>query len=342
MSKLKDVAELSGVSLGTVDRIIHNRGRFSEDTAKRVKDAMKKLSYKPDIRARNLSLSRKCHICVIMPYIELNSRYWSLPHEGMTKALKELSASHVTADFFYFDETKTNIFRSTLKAIKPNIYDAFISAPLITSEFDIFYKNIFKDKPVIFFDSDIPGSPRSSYVGQKSIEAGNVAAKLMNQMTTDRIKKILIITTDSRNTHLIERIDGFIQKSLNPVKTIELPADNKEAKKILKHISPDFQNEFCGIYVTYSSCNLAVELIDKLKTKIPLIGFDLVPQNVEYLRNGIIDYILTQRPIDQGYQSIMTLYRSTILGHKIPSEQLMPIDIIAKENLESHLRIRQS
>ncbi|HQQ24541.1 MAG TPA: LacI family DNA-binding transcriptional regulator, partial [Spirochaetota bacterium] len=104
MSKLKDVAELSGVSLGTVDRIVHNRGRFSEETARRVRDAMLKLNYKPDIRARNLSLSRKCHIAVIMPFTDSNSGYWNLPYQGMQKALKELSASHVSADFHLFNE----------------------------------------------------------------------------------------------------------------------------------------------------------------------------------------------------------------------------------------------
>ncbi|HPJ15531.1 MAG TPA: LacI family DNA-binding transcriptional regulator, partial [Spirochaetota bacterium] len=131
MSKLKDVAELSGVSLGTVDRIVHNRGRFSEETARRVRDAMLKLNYKPDIRARNLSLSRKCHIAVIMPFTDSNSGYWNLPYQGMQKALKELSASHVSADFHLFNENDRKDLGKTLKKIKGKSYDAYIAAPLL-------------------------------------------------------------------------------------------------------------------------------------------------------------------------------------------------------------------
>ena len=37
--RIKDIAELSGVSTGTVDRILHNRGKVSEEAQKKVEAA---------------------------------------------------------------------------------------------------------------------------------------------------------------------------------------------------------------------------------------------------------------------------------------------------------------
>ena len=59
MATIKDIAKLANVSIGTVDRVIHNRGYVSPDTKKRVKQAIKTLNYTPNIYARQLKLAKK-------------------------------------------------------------------------------------------------------------------------------------------------------------------------------------------------------------------------------------------------------------------------------------------
>ena len=48
MATIKDVAALSGVSVTTVSRVLNKRGYISEDTYKKVYDAMAKLNYQPN------------------------------------------------------------------------------------------------------------------------------------------------------------------------------------------------------------------------------------------------------------------------------------------------------
>ncbi len=55
MATIKDVAALSGVSVTTVSRVLNKRGYISEDTYKKVYDAMAKLNYQPNQLARSLS-----------------------------------------------------------------------------------------------------------------------------------------------------------------------------------------------------------------------------------------------------------------------------------------------
>ena len=56
--RIKDIAELSGVSTGTVDRILHERGKVSEDARKKVEKILKEIDYQPNLIARSLALKK--------------------------------------------------------------------------------------------------------------------------------------------------------------------------------------------------------------------------------------------------------------------------------------------
>ena len=43
--RIKDIAELAGVSTGTVDRVIHNRGEVSLDSRKKIEEVLIKINY---------------------------------------------------------------------------------------------------------------------------------------------------------------------------------------------------------------------------------------------------------------------------------------------------------
>ncbi len=54
MSSMKDVAKLAGVSVSTVSRVINQNAPVDDDTGKRVKEAIQKLHYRPNLLARGL------------------------------------------------------------------------------------------------------------------------------------------------------------------------------------------------------------------------------------------------------------------------------------------------
>lgn len=67
--KLKDVAELAGVSVTTVSRVINNYGSLSERTIKKVHEAMRKLNYQPNALARAMQGKPSKFIGLIFPNI---------------------------------------------------------------------------------------------------------------------------------------------------------------------------------------------------------------------------------------------------------------------------------
>ena len=67
MATLKDVAKAAGLSVGTVSRVLNNRGYISEETRQGVYTAMERLNYQPNEVARSLSRQKTNTIGLIMP-----------------------------------------------------------------------------------------------------------------------------------------------------------------------------------------------------------------------------------------------------------------------------------
>ncbi|MDD2970116.1 MAG: LacI family DNA-binding transcriptional regulator [Lachnospiraceae bacterium] len=69
MPTIKDVAELSGVCVTTVSRVLNKRGYISKETYDKVYDAMDKLDYQPNQLARNMFRQRTNFIGLLIPDI---------------------------------------------------------------------------------------------------------------------------------------------------------------------------------------------------------------------------------------------------------------------------------
>ena len=69
MATIKDVAEIAGVTVTTVSRVLNNRGYIGENTRKKVYDAMQKLNYRPNEMARSLLRKKSNLIGLIIPTV---------------------------------------------------------------------------------------------------------------------------------------------------------------------------------------------------------------------------------------------------------------------------------
>ncbi|MFW5657196.1 MAG: LacI family DNA-binding transcriptional regulator, partial [Bacteroidota bacterium] len=65
--RIKDIAQLAGVSIGTVDRVIHNRGEVSEKTREKILNIVKEMNFEPDILASTLASKKTFRFAVLFP-----------------------------------------------------------------------------------------------------------------------------------------------------------------------------------------------------------------------------------------------------------------------------------
>ena len=103
MATLKDVAKASGLTVGTVSRVLNNRGYISDKTREKVYQVMKELNYQPNEMARSLSKQKNNTIGIILPQIE---------HPYFAKVLGRLE------QLYWFLKIKKNAKKNVLKCAK--------------------------------------------------------------------------------------------------------------------------------------------------------------------------------------------------------------------------------
>ena len=64
--RISDIARMAGVSVGTVDRILHNRGKVSKTAQEKVNRVLQEVEYRPNLMARSLALKKQFNILKII------------------------------------------------------------------------------------------------------------------------------------------------------------------------------------------------------------------------------------------------------------------------------------
>ena len=86
---IQQIADLAGVSRGTVDRALNNRGRIRPEVAEKIKEIAKELGYQPNMAAKALSTANHAlQIGVIIQYAE--TPFMKAVLEGTESAKEEV------------------------------------------------------------------------------------------------------------------------------------------------------------------------------------------------------------------------------------------------------------
>jgi len=340
---IKDIAQLAGVSIGTVDRVIHNRGEVSEKTREKIQKITNALNYQPDVLASTLASKKNVKFALLMPYADAESSFWKAPNTGIVRALDELEHFGLLISIHLFSLTDKYSFLSEAnKALNENP-DVVLIAPSFQKEAaEVAQKCTERQIPFVFFNSNLPNLNQLCFVGQDALQSGIVAAKLMDYGLKEN-SEILIVSLLSllkNNNHILNRKQGFIQYfETNQEKNCNLHSldiDSLDVGDVYNALRDSFKEypSINGIFVTNSRVFHVARFLESEKiNNVNLIGFDLTEENIPYLEKGIIKFLINQKPIEQAYRAIITAFNKIVLKKEVSEEILLPIEIVTKENL---------
>ncbi|MFA6845708.1 MAG: LacI family DNA-binding transcriptional regulator [Sphaerochaetaceae bacterium] len=335
---ISEIAKLAGVSIGTVDRVLHNRGRVAPETIEKILTIAKEFEYQPNAFARNLKLSKPFRIGVLLPKLHSEYGYWDLVYEGILKASKELSQLSVSIGLAEFDREEPSTFIQKAKHLLEIGVDAILLAPILTEETRTFL-SMAGTIPYAFIDSPLPGTRPVSSLAQDPFKGGFLAGRMMHLFSPEK-GTYIVVQTHKGAFNSTERSRGFFSyfadKEGFHVLEVESLPHGEEGKKMIKALYDQYE-DLHGIFVVNDAVHLFAKYVKEegRKPQTTLIGYDLIEQNRKALENGDIQCLISQRPSFQGYTAVYQLYRMRVLAQKPDETIKVPVDIIIKENLIS-------
>src|SRR5690606_25442380 len=127
------------------------------------------------------------------------------------------------------------------------------------------------------------------------------------------------------------------RKGFNIVVSELTRSTEEEFSEQMQQLINDYK-DLKAIYVTTSKAYHIAHFLQKNKIKdIKLVGYDLLEQNIKYLENGLINYLINQNPYGQGYWGISYLTDHLVFKKKVPAIRHLPLDIVIAENSKYYL-----
>jgi LacI family transcriptional regulator len=340
---IKDIAELAGVSKGTVDRVLHKRGRVSEDALKKVTDILDQIDYHPNPIAKTLKSNKVYHFSLIIPDATQDS-FWSPCLNAVKEVKRKYQNFGISIQTHSYASNDAKSFYSTCETVIESCPDALLIAPL-------FYKEACKIADIceskniqlMTFNNTLKRDKSLNFVGQDLFKSGRIAAKLFDTILDKGNITIAHIDQDFDNaTHMQAKEKGFrnyfeeVNKKGFHIDTFYGYHNNlqKSIQELTNHICNKNTN---GLFITTSKTYISEEIKTIYKNNLKVIGYDLIKKNTNLLKEGVIDFLIHQNPQHQTFIGLSQLAEFFLFETKIRSETLLPIDIINSENYDQYL-----
>lgn len=344
--RIKDIALKAKVSTGTVDRVLHNRGRVSEKVRVRILKIISDMDYKPNLMARALGSNKVYQIAALIPDHNYDS-YWFAPKSGIEKAENDLEQYGINVTQFEFNPHDGNSFIEQAQKVSESSPDGILISPIFYREvLPFFEKWKAKNIPFVLFNTQITEFNPLSYIGQDSYQSGFLAGKLIHYGQPHPCSIVIAhIDEDiSNSAHLIKKEQGirnyFSQNNLTHYNILKIELDRTNLADFNKKLDDLIEStpDLGGVFVTTSKAHEVAKYLEQRYIKnIHIIGYDLLPQNIYFLNKGLINFLINQNPKGQGYWGISQLADYLVFKKSVPSIKFLPLDIITKENLNYYI-----
>lgn len=331
---IQDIAEAAGVSRGTVDRALNNRGRINAEVSRNIRKIAEEMGYVP--RRRRVDRNRKNIKIGIVTQLSKAS-FMTEVKRGIEEAAGELRSRGVE---LFFEDCKNVDELEQLSAVERLMglgVQGIAMMPVECNEIRDKINFLVEDRgvPVVTFNSDIVGTKRSSFVGLDNKKSGHTAAGLMGLMTGGR-GKVLVITGYFGNSVNNMRVDGVVEEIKDCFPDIELVGvqssydESGEVEKIIHNTMTMFPQLSGIIVVSGGQMGIRSAFEKRKDAKRPfVIIYDLTPKNVCLLKDGLVDFLIDQDGYTQGYRSLFILADMVQRGQE-PASEFLYTDIVIK------------
>ncbi|BBX69358.1 LacI family DNA-binding transcriptional regulator [Mycolicibacterium psychrotolerans] len=329
--KVREIAQQSGLSEATVDRVLNNRPGVRETTIAEVNQAIADL----DKQRTQLRLNgRRFLVDVVM---QTPQRFSDAFRAAVEAELPAFAPAMVRARFHLWESGSATEMVDTLSRIRGS-HGVVLKAqdePQVAEAVDHLVAG---GVPVVTYATDIPSSARCAYVGIDNHGAGVTAAYLVNQWLGAASSDVLITVSRTVFRGEGEREVGFRSGLRGSGRAIVEVSDSDGIDATNERLVLDALERNPGVGAVYSpggGNTATVAAFERLGRKCHVfVAHDLDADNRRLLRDGRISVVLHNDLRADARSAI----RSVLQWHgALPAEPVRPapIQVVTPYNLPS-------
>ena len=342
MPTIREIAELAGVSRGTVDRVLNHRGSVRQDKEKKVREIIKALNYTPNLAGKTLAVKKKQLKFGYILFSSTSSNPFFLDVvDGIESRAAELSEYGVSVDIRYAVIGDPSLQVKRIDELIAGGIDGLVITPINHPlVFDRIKELSNGDFPVITVNSDLPGSGRIAYVGSDYFKSGETAAGILSMICLGNAKVGVVMGSPIVLCHS-ERVAGFTRRIGEAYPNIKIVGteinhdDDIKSFVVTKRLLEEHP-EIDALYLVAAGVMGACRAVNEmgLEGKLKLVSYDTTIASTELIRSGAIAAAITQEPFIQGAKPLDILLDYVGFGLKPEQEfYYTALGIKIKENL---------
>lgn len=340
-----DVARLAGVSRGTVDRVVYDRGRVSAETKERVRKAIEQLGYSPNPNASSLASKKEYRFaCLIPSYKE--GDYWEEIYKGFIEAAESIQFASVSLDIYFYDQTDVHSFRKECAEIIERLPSGVIMNAVFKDAVIEFAEQLSSlDVPYAFVDNKIDELDYLMYCGVDPYKSGGLGAFLLT--TRCQVQEVLLVRLIRDTKNMADpnapRRHGwtdYIREHFPDCKIHTVFIHPDKPDETMETLKRFFKEHPDVMHVAMT--NSRVYLIDDFLERYPdpkriVVGFDDLKHNLASLRKGNVEYLVTRHIPQQSFK-ILNKFAECVIKGTTPSQRnnYVHMDILHRSNLDDY------
>ena len=343
-----DVAKRAGVSKGTVDRVLHNRGEVSAKSAAKVRKAIEELKYEPNLYASLLS-SKSTHVVACLLPDAAEGDYWDKIRQGFFVGAEYAATFGVRARAYYYNQYDAASFRASCAELLASEPSGVVLPPLFMTDTMALTEELRRRGiPYVYVDSKLEDDNYFAYFGMPMYKSGYLCACLLTARTSpEDVKEVAVIRinrdknrqsdpTVNRRSGFLDYMDLYFPGTV--IHNIFISPSEPEATE---SSLDEFFSAHPGVrhIVMFSS---RVYLLRRYLLNHPVqgrcvIGFDNLEKNMEMLSEGSVNLLISQRTENQSRYAVTALVDYLLMRRKPQGrDNYMHMDILTRYNTENY------
>jgi LacI family transcriptional regulator len=336
---LHDVAAAAGVSLATVDRVLHGRAGVRARTVERVRAVVERLGYRPDLAATRLARKTSARLVFVLP--TGTNTFVDMLDKQVQAVAPWLAEQRAAAKVLRADVFSPEALARHLAGLRGHCDAAVVMGldhPRVRAAIDDLVAH---GVVVVTLVSDVPGSKRSRFVGIDNVTAGRTSASLLGRFVGQRRTGSVGIVMGSRalRDHA-ERLFGFEQVMSTEYGSLRLlpPIEGHDSSERTEPLVAKLlqrESDLVGLY-SIGAGNRGIQAALERSgraDKIVWICHELTPHARQALLTGVADAVINQ---DAGHEvrSACRLALAALSGERVvPDQERIRIDIFLRDNM---------